>query len=90
MRPPLDTQLPDFSERDSLQDLQDQHDLGLTPVEPEPPALMDDPNEPETEEYGIRAEALRRLKVRLTYEALPALTRDSSTPAEQSNGKGKV
>jgi hypothetical protein len=39
MRPPLDTQLPAYNDRDSLQDLQDQHDLGLTPdEEPAPPA----------------------------------------------------
>lgn len=193
-RPTLDTQLPTFSDRDSLQDLQDAHDLGLTPEdEPEsaanPPngaatpvvghqaayrtaigaknaaaALaahtairatesrelsddddfavetmtqpsesslampldresslfsttpeqhqkmveqlrseflqakkpsvqetrpVDDPNRPETEEDGIRAEALRRLKVRLTYVAQPAPIRNSSTPAELSNGKGK-
>lgn len=80
-RPPLDTQLPALSERDSLQDLQDAHDLGLTPD--------DDPNRPETEEDGLRAEALRRLKVRLMYEALPALARDSSTSADQASGKDK-
>lgn len=56
---------------------------------------MDDPNKPETEEDGIRAEALRRLKVRLTYEALPVPTRDSSpspssTPATtESNSDAK-
>lgn len=40
--------------------------------------MADDPNKPETEEEAIRAEALRRLKVRLMYSALPAQTRDSS------------
>ncbi len=37
---------------------------------------MENSNKPETEEDGIRAEALRRLKVRLPYEALPAQTRE--------------
>lgn len=37
---------------------------------------MDDVNRPEVEEDGMRAEALRRLKVRLTYAALPARLRD--------------
>lgn len=42
---------------------------------------MDDVNRPETEEDGIRAEALRRLKVRLTYSALPARVRDEQEAA---------
>lgn len=56
---------------------------------------MKDLNKPETEEDGIRAEALRRLKVRLTYAAQPAQTRDSSpspssTPeTTESSSSGK-
>lgn len=61
IRQPLDTQLVDYSNRDSLQDLQDQLDLGMLEDEPEvePSPMearpMDDPNKPETEEDGIRA-----------------------------------
>ena len=39
---------------------------------------MDNPNQPETEEDGIRAEALRRLKVRQLFKAQPAPTQASS------------
>jgi hypothetical protein len=39
---------------------------------------MDDLNRPETEEDGMRAEALRRLKVRRQLTAQPAQTPDSS------------
>lgn len=43
-RPPLDTQLPVFCKRDSLQDLQDQFDLGMLEDEPE----ATDPSQTET------------------------------------------
>jgi len=39
---------------------------------------MDDPNRPETEEDGIRAEALRRSRVRLLSLVPPAPIRNSS------------
>ena len=39
---------------------------------------MDDPNRLETEEDGIRAEALRRLKVRRLSQTQPALMPASS------------
>jgi hypothetical protein len=44
---------------------------------------MDDLNRPETEEDGIRAEALRRLKVRQLLQVPAAQTPDSSP--SQSN-----
>lgn len=44
---------------------------------------MDDPNKPETEEDGIRAEVLRRLKVRRMLQA-PAGQTPASSPS-QSN-----
>jgi hypothetical protein len=40
--------------------------------------MEDDPNRPETEEDGIRAEALRRLKVRLLSKGLLDPTRPLS------------
>lgn len=39
---------------------------------------MDNTNKPETEQDGIRAEALRRLKVRQLFKGQPAPTPDSS------------
>lgn len=58
--------------------------------------MVDDPNRPETEQDGIRAEALRRLKVRQLLKAQPAPTPDlspspSSTPSKPaSTSKGKA
>lgn len=54
-----------------------------------------DPNRPETEQDGMRAEALRRLKVRQLLKAQPAQTPASSpsrrstpaTTASSSDGK---
>lgn len=57
---------------------------------------MDDPNRAETEEDGIRAEALRRSKVRLLSRVPPAPIRNSSqspssTPATtDSTSDGKT
>lgn len=41
---------------------------------------MDDPNRPETEEDGIRAEALRRLRVRRLFKA--AAPSQNSSPSQ--------
>jgi hypothetical protein len=55
-------------------------DLQNLPFDPAVEAMKEaqkyNPNEPETEEDGIKAEALRRLKVRQMFKAQPDRTRD--------------
>ncbi|MGM1052481.1 MAG: hypothetical protein ACQEXO_08815 [Pseudomonadota bacterium] len=51
--------------------------------------MKDDPNRPETEEDGIRAEKLRRLRVRQLYEGRLDPARDSSRlPSDTSGSEG--
>ena len=57
--------------------MQDLQNLSFDPaVEAMKEAQKYNPNEPETEEDGIKAEALRRLKVRQMFKAQPDRTRD--------------
>jgi hypothetical protein len=48
--------------------------------------MEDDPNRPETEEDGIRAEALRRLKVRLLSKGQPGQTQELSLSLNNTPG----